>query len=139
MVWRHGAMVWAACLRRARPRPPRRRGRLPGRLRRAAHAARIRDRAAVAGWLHRVAPCAALDLRAARRAAGPLPDGDPPAPGPDPLRCSLDREARELIDAGLDRLPDKLRLPFVLCVLEGHQRRGRRGACAARSAPWSRG
>src|SRR5262245_57458985 len=69
LVWRHGAMVWGACRRILFPD-------------RAAaedacqtcfaalvvHAGRIRDRSALAAWLHRVAVRASLDIRAACRA-----------------------------------------------------------------------
>src|SRR5262249_53748717 len=34
-------------------------------------------------------------------------------------QLAADREVRGLIDAGLNRLPDRLRVPFVLCELEG--------------------
>jgi uncharacterized protein (TIGR03067 family) len=37
----------------------------------------------------------------------------------DPFRHASDREVRSLLDTGRNRLPDKLRLPFVLCELEG--------------------
>jgi RNA polymerase sigma factor (sigma-70 family) len=76
--------------------------------------------AQVAGWLHAVALRVARKARAARArrrerevALVGIPDPvtpDPPADTAD-LRRTLDEE--------LDRLPEKYRLPIVLCELEG--------------------
>src|SRR5205085_924687 len=40
-------------------------------------------------------------------------------PSPDTLCAAATGEVRALLDAGVNRLPDKLRLPFVMCELEG--------------------
>jgi RNA polymerase sigma factor (sigma-70 family) len=115
IVRRHGPTVWGACRRR-----------LPRRcdaedafqatflvlVRRAATAAR---HPAVGGWLHRTAVQVAMVVRRRdkRRPTVPLarePAAAEPAPPPD-------------VDRLLDRLPDKYRLPVVLCHLEGLSRR----------------
>jgi RNA polymerase sigma factor (sigma-70 family) len=76
----------------------------------------------LAGWLHQVAHRVARKARALRlsraRRQGELfdvPAGEPPAE-------ILWRELRPIFDAELDRLPDRLRLPAVLCLLEGHSK-----------------
>src|SRR6266542_1864890 len=122
LVWRHGAMVWGVCRRLLDPdRDAVEDACQAAFVALALHAARLRRRDSLPGWLHRVAVRASLDVAAARRATRPLPDDspDPPAREPDPLHQACDREVRALIDTGLNRLPDKLRLPFVLCELEG--------------------
>jgi RNA polymerase sigma factor (sigma-70 family) len=123
LVWRHGGLVWAACRRVLAPdRHAAEDACQAAFAALAAHAGRVRDGRSVAAWLHRVAVRAALDLRAAGRRATPLPADrlDRPGPGPDPARAAGERETWSLLDAGLDRLPDRLRVPFVLCELGGH-------------------
>lgn len=120
LVWRHGAMVWAACRRLAPDHGAAEDAAQVTFAALAAHAGRLRDRTAVAAWLHRVAVRAALELRTTPRPSSVYPEfADPPARGPDPARAAADREVRALLDVGLNRLPDKLRVPFVLCELEG--------------------
>ena len=121
LVWRHGAMVWGACRRVLTPDHH-----VAEDACRAAfvalarHAARVRDRGAVAAWLHRVAVRAALDLAAAHRAPPSAPESvEPVDRRAGPEQAAGDREVRTRIDAGLDRLPDSLRVPFVLREPEG--------------------
>jgi RNA polymerase sigma factor (sigma-70 family) len=123
LVWRHGGVVWAASRRLLAPdRHAAEDACQAAFAALAANAGRLRDGRSVAAWLHRVVVRAALDLRAAARWATPLPADrlDRPGPGPDPARAAGERETRSLLDAGLDRLPDRLRVPFVLCELGGH-------------------
>jgi RNA polymerase sigma factor (sigma-70 family) len=100
----------------------------------ASHAARLRHRNALAAWLHRVAARASLALVATRNATRPLPADYPTHPDsvPDSARLAADGEVRALLDTGLDRLPGKFRLPFVLCELEG---RSNAEAAAALGCP----
>src|SRR5215218_3156633 len=78
-------------------------------------------RADAGPWLYGVAHRVAVRLRArSRRRPGPLGEHDPAAPAsqPDlPLR-----EACDLLHAELDRLPERYRLPLLLCYLEGQTR-----------------
>src|SRR5262249_56247592 len=70
----------------------------------------------VAAWLHGVAWRVALRARrnGGRREEVPLPDEVPcPAVGEG-------RELGELLDAEIDRLPERYRRAVVLCLLEGH-------------------
>jgi RNA polymerase sigma factor (sigma-70 family) len=78
---------------------------------------------AFAGWLHRVAWRTALNARKARgrrtareRRLGEFPEL--PARD-DPARQAMDDEVQRVLDGELARLPEKLRLPLVLCDLEG--------------------
>jgi RNA polymerase sigma factor (sigma-70 family) len=78
-------------------------------------------RAGVGPWLYGVAHRVALKLRARnRRQPGPLGAHEPAAPAhpPDPSW----REACDRLHAELDRLPDRYRLPLLLCYLEGYTR-----------------
>jgi RNA polymerase sigma factor (sigma-70 family) len=71
----------------------------------------------VAGWLHRVALRVARKARAerARRHAREVVIVDVELPTPP----EQTRELREELDEELNRLPEKYRLPIVLCELEG--------------------
>ena len=82
-------------------------------------AASIRGRDAVGAWLHRVAyrtACSEAESAAARRreveqAAGRLRGVEDPGARDDSGRASCTEE--------IERLPDRFRLPVVLCDLEG--------------------
>ncbi|MDB5308512.1 MAG: polymerase sigma factor, sigma-70 family, partial [Gemmataceae bacterium] len=72
----------------------------------------------VAGWLHGVALRVARRVRAdlaRRRQREESMTTEPPAPEPPDNQADL----RRVLDDELDRLPDKYRLPIVLCELEG--------------------
>jgi RNA polymerase sigma factor (sigma-70 family) len=84
--------------------------------------AMIRGGDSLAGWLHRVAVRAASRLRRdlARRTAEPLP---PEVHAPEPSGDELVwREVRGVFDAEVSRLPERFRLPLVLCCLQGKTR-----------------
>ncbi|HVK07855.1 MAG TPA: sigma-70 family RNA polymerase sigma factor [Gemmataceae bacterium] len=88
----------------------------------------------LAGWLFQVAYRTSQKLRAGRLARRgrevelfDLPAGEPPAE-------FVWRELRPIFDAELARLPDRLRLPAVLCLLEGRSKRD-----AARTLGWPEG
>src|SRR5689334_17408056 len=64
LVWRHGAMVWGVCRRILDPdRAAAEDACQATFVALVKHAARLRGRAAVAAWLHRVAIRASIDLR----------------------------------------------------------------------------
>ncbi len=100
----------------------------------AASAGKIRQQERLASWLHGVALRVALKARrdAARRrkhekeASGMARKQEPPDLSWREVRCLLDEEVQ--------RLPDKYRVPFILCVLEGHTL-----AEAARQLGWKEG
>ncbi|MFO0796501.1 MAG: sigma-70 family RNA polymerase sigma factor [Gemmataceae bacterium] len=129
LVWRHGAMVWAACRRVLGADTAAAEDASQAAFAALArHAGRVR---AAGPWLHRVAVRAALDLRAAGRGRRDLPDALPdPHPGPE--RLAACREEAAAIDAAVNALPEKLRAAFVLCELEG---RSNADAAAALGCP----
>jgi RNA polymerase sigma factor (sigma-70 family) len=85
-------------------------------------AASIRKRTSLASWLHGVAYRVAARLRDnghQRRTQIGLPRPEPEAK---PTADLSWREAQALLDEELQRLPERLRLPLVLCYLEGKTR-----------------
>ena len=100
----------------------------------AANAGKIRKEAQLPSWLHGVALRVALR---ARRDAARRRKHEKEASGmsrkQEPAELSW-REVRCLLDEEVQRLPDKYRVPFVLCVLEGHTL-----AEAARQLGWKEG
>jgi RNA polymerase sigma factor (sigma-70 family) len=85
----------------------------------ARNAAAIGRRGSVGAWLHGVAYRLALRARARRarreRHERRAPGRTPPTPGLD----AAWRELREVLDGALAGLPEKYRVPLVLCYLEG--------------------
>src|SRR5262245_4136648 len=130
LVWRHGPAVLGACRRilgndadaedsfQATFVVLVRKGHL------------VRPRAAVGAWLHGVACNVARKARAeaTRRRAKELAAARPPAPD------SCDADLRSAIDFEVDRLPEKYRVPVVLCALEGQPIAG-----AAQTLGWPLG
>ncbi len=85
----------------------------------------------VGGWLHRVAVNAALKVKA-KRAPGINPGVDPDdTPGLTPGARPEIAELAAVVHDELARLPDRYRLPVVLCDLEGQSH-----ADAAKSLGW---
>jgi RNA polymerase sigma factor (sigma-70 family) len=123
LLRRHGAMVWGVC-RRVLHDPHDAEDAFQATflvlLRKAAS---IAARERLGGWLHGVAQRTALEARALiarrRRKERPL-DVQPPAE----VRAESPwGEALPLLDWELSRLPDKYRVPVVLCELEGRPRK----------------
>jgi RNA polymerase sigma factor (sigma-70 family) len=86
-------------------------------------AASIRPREMVGNWLYGVASRTALGARAAnaRRRSRERQVDRMPEPQTDPEDLWL--ELQPLLDQELSRLPDRYRVPVVLCELEGRTRR----------------
>jgi RNA polymerase sigma factor (sigma-70 family) len=85
-------------------------------------AASIRKRTSLASWLHGVAYRVAARLRdngVQRRTQIGVPSPEPEAK---PTADLSWREAQALLDEELQHLPERLRLPLVLCYLEGKTR-----------------
>jgi RNA polymerase sigma factor (sigma-70 family) len=119
LVWRHGAMVLGVCRRVLRDAHEAEDAFQATFLVFARKAGSVGKREAVGGWLCKVAYRVALRVRAraARRGACAEPAEDLPARETDD---HLWRDLRSVLDEEIDRLPEKYRVPFVLCYLEGH-------------------
>lgn len=76
----------------------------------------VRRRATIAGWLYRVAFQVAVRARRGVRRETPLAK-EPAVEEPDRLAA---QELRTLLDEELGRLPERFRLPVLLCYVEGH-------------------
>jgi RNA polymerase sigma factor (sigma-70 family) len=82
----------------------------------------VRRRAALPGWLYGVASRTALSLKraAARRR---LHEGQAlPVSPSDPVTELGWKEVQEILEAEIRRLPEKYRIVFILCCLEGRGR-----------------
>ena len=101
-------------------------------------AAGIRNPERLAAWLHGVAYRLALKARAAevrrRQIETRHVQNSPASSGLDPLAEVSARELLTLLDVELQRLPEKYRLPVILCCLEGRSQPE-----AARLLGWSPG
>jgi RNA polymerase sigma factor (sigma-70 family) len=82
-------------------------------------AATLRPRDSLAGWLHRVAYRTAQKARIGAARRRKREGSAPGAEVADPLAQITVREAQAVLDQELARLPDKFRVPLVLCYLEG--------------------
>jgi RNA polymerase sigma factor (sigma-70 family) len=121
LVRRHGPMVLGVCRRMLRNPHDAEDAFQATFLVLVRKAAAIRQRETVGNWLYGTAYRVALEAQAARRRArerqvSEMPE--PEAPGED-----VWEDLRPLLDQGLSRLPDKYRVPVVLCDLEGRTRR----------------
>jgi RNA polymerase sigma factor (sigma-70 family) len=79
----------------------------------------IRGRESLAAWLHSVAVRMALRAQKSRLRYCTLQISAETAHAPDPLDELSAREFLKIIDEELDSLPEKYRLPIILCHLEG--------------------
>jgi RNA polymerase sigma factor (sigma-70 family) len=113
LVRRHADLVWRVCRQTARDPHAAEDAFQATFLALARRAGVVRE---PAGFLHRVA------VHAARKAK-PRPTAalaaDPTSHAPSPESMAATAELGPLLHAELDRLPDRLRLPVVLCHLEG--------------------
>jgi RNA polymerase sigma-70 factor (ECF subfamily) len=98
------------------------------------HASRFRSRAKVRTWMFTIAGNLCRDfLRKQRKRKGDISIQAPLGQEPgfslenqvaddscSPEQAVASQENVELIEATIDQLPHKLKLPFVYCILEGH-------------------
>jgi RNA polymerase sigma factor (sigma-70 family) len=119
LVGRHGSMVLGVCVRVLGDTHAADDAFQATFLVLARQAQAIRKRTSLGSWLHGVAYRAALKARA-REACRRLHEREAMPPEPtDPARDLLWRDLRPELDAALDRLPEKYRVPLILCYLEG--------------------
>jgi RNA polymerase sigma factor (sigma-70 family) len=123
LFWRHGPMVRGVCQRVLGNTSDAEDAFQATFLVLARKAGSVARGTAFAGWLYRVAWRTSLNARKTRgrrgareRRLGDFPDL--PARD-DPARWAMDDEVQRVLDGELARLPEKLRLPLVLCDLEG--------------------
>ncbi|HKB04271.1 MAG TPA: sigma-70 family RNA polymerase sigma factor, partial [Gemmataceae bacterium] len=123
LVRRHGPMVFGVCRRLLGHAQDAEDAFQATFLVLARRAATVAPRDLVGPWLYGVAFRTAQEARrmAARRRARETPLADPPHPAVEPNSIPSDLSA--VLDQELSRLPDRLRLPVVLCDLEGRTRR----------------
>jgi RNA polymerase sigma factor (sigma-70 family) len=121
LVTRHGPMVLGVCRRILRDAHDAEDAFQATFLVLARQAARLRRPEALAGYLYSTALRLAWKARRAahRRRSSPGPDGPERADAqPDPLDVLSGRELLAMLDEEVARLPDRYRLPVLLCVLQ---------------------
>jgi RNA polymerase sigma factor (sigma-70 family) len=122
LVRRHGPLVWGVCRNLLSHDADAEDAFQATFLALARGAGRIRDTAALGGWLHGVAY--RVSLRA-RRAAGRRKRHEAVAAigeAQTPIADGVWDELQTAVHEEVCRLPDRLRLPFVLCTLQGLSR-----------------
>jgi RNA polymerase sigma factor (sigma-70 family) len=100
----------------------------------ARRASSVRARVAVGSWLYRVAVRVALSAKGRPRPLPLGPEALPGREGNDPADEAARRELGPVIDEELRRLPEKYRVPVVLCWLQGKTHEA-----AAAELGWPRG
>jgi RNA polymerase sigma factor (sigma-70 family) len=119
LLRRHGGMVLGLCRRLSRHEQDAEDAFQATFLALARKARSIGKPASLGSWLYKVAYRAALSARAraVRRAAVEVPLAAEPVA--DPVPAADWHDLRPVLDAEIHRLPDRYRVPFVLCYLEG--------------------
>jgi RNA polymerase sigma factor (sigma-70 family) len=119
LMWRHGAMVWGLCRRILRQPQDAEDAFQATFLALVRKSGDISKRESLGSWLYKVAYRIALHVKgtSAKRRARELPLRNLTAAAPEPAPGIA--ELWPLLDAEVHRLPDKYRIPFVLCYLEG--------------------
>src|SRR5262249_6587748 len=118
LVWRHGSLVFGVCRRILGPGPDAEDAFQATFLALVRRARSLRAETSLAGWLHRVARNASL--RARKRAANRARVEQHSAQPNSYCSASPDyRDLRPVLDEEIGRLPERFRIAFVLCHLEG--------------------
>lgn len=120
LVWRHQRMVLGVCRRVLLDTHEAEDAFQAAFLALVRKAESLRRHPCVAGWLHKVAYHIALRARkrAARQATVSLEENAREVED-DPVAAAEQREVAAVLDEEMLRLPEKYRLPMVLCYLEG--------------------
>ena len=133
LIQRHGPMVWRTCQRVTRHNADAEDAFQSTFLVLCRKVNSIGRRESLGGWLHQVAYRIALKASALNDFQR-LDEERLPAPDADPASGLLQAELRQLLDEALSRLPNKYRVPLVLCCLEGKTR-----TSAAAELSWAEG
>jgi RND family efflux transporter MFP subunit len=118
LMWRHARLVWSVCRRVLQNNHDAEDAFQVTFLALARQAKRIENGACLAGWLYQVAYRAALAARIHRnkRREQPLNGVEPVAPSVGGNQVS--EQDRSALDQEISRLPERFRIPVVLCYLE---------------------
>jgi RNA polymerase sigma-70 factor (ECF subfamily) len=119
LVQRHGPMVWGVCRRVLRQEHAAEDAYQATFLVFARKARAISKSGSVAGWPYRVAQRLALAARARPGPLEGLPPDVPDTKATDPSQEAVWSEVRAVLDEEVAGLPQKYRLPVVLCFFEG--------------------
>jgi TIGR03009 family protein len=123
LVWRHERLVFNVCRRVLHDAHDAEDAFQATFLALVRRAGSIGKREAVAAWLYKVAYRVALRVRTAgaqrRRREGVGVDLDSLPGGHEAATEAMWRELRPLLDQEVSRLPERYRLPVILCYLEG--------------------
>lgn len=135
LVRRHGPMVMGVCHRVLRQAHDAEDAFQAAFLVLVRKAPTLRSSDNVAGWLHGVAYRTAMKARSmAARRHGREQESEAVLDAVARTEGGVDREEMALLDDEVRRLPEKYRLPIVLCDLEGHSR-----SHAAKALRWPEG
>src|SRR6516165_10199472 len=119
LLWRHGTMVLNVCRRVLDHQHDAEDAFQATFLAFVRKARSIVRREAVAGWLYRVAFRVAVEARNKAHKRRRLEITVPDELALEPAQEADWHELRPVLDEELNRLPERLRLPLVLCYLEG--------------------
>jgi RND family efflux transporter MFP subunit len=119
LLWRHGTMVLNVCRRVLDHQHDAEDAFQATFLAFVRKARSIVRREAVAGWLYRVAFRVAVEARNKAHKTRRLEITAPDELALEPAQEAVWHELRPVLDEELNRLPERLRLPLVLCYLEG--------------------
>jgi RNA polymerase sigma factor (sigma-70 family) len=119
IIQRHGPMVWRVCRRILRDHHDAEEAFQATFLVLTRKAATVKPRDMVGNWLYGVAYQTARKARATRAKRRAREIQVPDMPEPEETSDDLRHDLTEFLDQELSRLPDKYRVPIVLCELEG--------------------
>jgi RNA polymerase sigma factor (sigma-70 family) len=123
IVRRHGAMVWGVCRRVLQDHHDAEDAFQATFLVLARRAAAVMPREKVGNWLFGVAYQTARKARATRARRRMRESQVPDLPEPETMSHARGDDLTETLDQELNRLPEKYRMPIVLCELEGRTHR----------------
>jgi RNA polymerase sigma factor (sigma-70 family) len=123
LVRRHGPMVWGVCCRVLRDYHEAEDAFQATFLVFVRKVASIASRELLANWLYKVAHQTALKARATAARRKGRERQVPVLPEPDVTEQELWRDLQPLLDQELSGLPEKYRIPIVLCDLQGKTRK----------------
>src|SRR5579875_1534214 len=119
LVWRHGALVFNVCRRMLRSEQDAEDAFQATFLALVRKASSISRCGSVAAWLYKVAYRVALEARQRTRKTAAVEKSGGETLAVQPADDLLWSDMRPILDEELNRLPERLRRPIVLCYLEG--------------------